>query len=131
MNSMTDLWGKECGTCNKTLPRSAYYTHTRNKYAHCKSCENKRLAKYRADKKRADSQLVGEKLCEACYKIVPMKRIADTGICKGRVCKACHIIQLHHKDPHMAVINKDGKCERCSTYGKSDNCIISSQSYIN
>src|SRR5277367_477562 len=117
MKPMIGLWEKECATCHKTLPCSAYYMHVRNKYAQCKSCENKRLAKYRAAKKLADSELVGEKECEACHKIVPMKRIADTGICKGRVCKACQIIQIHHKDPDIAVII-NGKCERCDTYGK-------------
>src|SRR5277367_5213217 len=111
MTTTKDLWEKECATCHLILSRSAFYTHSRNYYAHCKSCENKRLGKYRAEKKRAASELTGEKMCEACFKFVPMKRIADTGICRGRVCKLCHIIQLHHKDPHIAVI-VHGKCRR-------------------
>src|SRR5277367_3194273 len=118
---------KVCTTCHLTLPRSAYYTQRRHQYGRCKSCENKRLAKYRAEKKLADNDLQGEKRCEACQKIVPMKQIADYGICRGRVCIPCHRRQLRHKEPHLAVI-RDGKCRLCAIYGKSDNCTIPSPS---
>ena len=115
---------KVCTTCHLNLPRSAYYTQRRHQYGRCKSCENKRLAKYRAEKKRADSKLTGEKRCEACLEIVPMRRIADYGICRGRVCIPCHRIQLRHREPNVAVIREDGKCRLCATYGKSDNCML-------
>src|SRR5277367_1838926 len=75
---------KVCTTCHLNLPRSAYYTQRRHQYGRCKSCENKRLAKYRVEKRRADSELHGEKRCEACQESVPMRRIADYGICRGR-----------------------------------------------
>src|SRR5277367_2135513 len=101
---------KVCTTCHLTLPRSAYYTQRRHQYGRCKSCENKRLAKYRAEKKLADNDLQGEKRCEACQKIVPMKQIADYGIC--RVVCVFHTIEDNcairsHTLPSLEMVNAD------------------------
>ena len=38
---------KECFSCKRLLPASAYYKGDISKYFKCKECENKRLKEYR------------------------------------------------------------------------------------
>ena len=113
-----------CLTCKRNLPRSAYCTDARHKYPHCKSCENKRLALYRAKKVNEQQELTGHfKECEACHKFIQSTRFATTGIAATLVCRPCAKLILHHREPHTMDTLPNGECWKCATYGKSDNCI--------
>jgi len=124
MNTTADLWTKECVTCKKMLPRSAYYTDTRHNYPHCRECERKRLAKYRA-KKAEEYAAAGATLkeCRACYAQFPVSNMAKSGMCAGLICVPCNKLLKNCKDPHKAVL-VNGQCYLCATYGKSDNCTL-------
>jgi len=124
MYMLQESW-RECATCKINLPRSAYYTDARHKYPHCKACENKRLALYRAKKVNEHQKLTGVyKECEACHKFIPGSRFATTGIAASLVCRPCAKLILHHREPHTRVTLPSGECEKCSIYGPSNNCYL-------
>jgi hypothetical protein len=123
-----ELWHKICATCSHNLPRSAYSSDDRHKYAHCKACERKRLAEYRRKKKekQAEEEAVSGscvKRCRACLRFVLKSRFITAGMLNGIVCKPCGEKQKHHADPHKAVM-VNGKCMLCEVYGPSAKCII-------
>ena len=117
---------KECYTCKKLLPASAYWKSDTTKYYRCKECERNRLREYRKKVKHQDEipTIYGDITCHACREAIPFNQVVKTGLFKYSVCKPCHNKIRQHKKPHKAeLVNGRGPCTRCELYGKSDKCI--------
>ena len=117
---------RECYTCKKLLPASAYWKSDINKYYRCKQCERDRLKEYRRKVKLEEKALtiINDVRCHGCKELIPFNYLAKTGLFKNSICKPCQNKIKQHKKPHKAeLVNGRGPCTRCLMYGKSTKCV--------
>ena len=115
---------KECFTCKRLLPASAYCKGNITKYYKCKECERKRLAEYRRSVKERQCVIDDPVICLGCKMVTPKEKLAKTGKFAYVVCTPCNSKIKTHTRPHKAeLINGKGPCTRCLMFGKSKNCI--------
>ena len=118
---------KECFSCKRLLPASAYCKGNITKYFKREECENKRLKQYRNKVKAQEKRLETAHpavICHACKESIPFNNLIKTGKFCNSICKPCNNKIKLHRRPHKAeLVNGCGPCTRCSFYAKSNNCI--------
>src|SRR3981189_3387728 len=86
---------KECYTCRRVLPASAYCKGDIIKYIKCKECEAQRLKEYR--KKERVQQAPEGVVCNGCRLWVPGDLVPRTGKFALTLCTSCQCKLKHHK----------------------------------
>ena len=113
---------KECYTCRRVLPASAYCKGDIIKYVKCRECEAQRLREYR--RKVKEQPAPEGVVCHGCRLWIPGELVARTGKFALTICMPCSYKLKHHKKPHTAErINGRGPCTRCEMFGQSLNCM--------
>ena len=117
---------KECYTCKRLLPASAYYKCNTTKYYRCKACEKVRLKQYRNSIRQLEEAVTefADVRCSACKEMIPFNRLAKTGKFRNSICKPCYNkIKFHTRSHKAELVNGRGPCTRCELYGPSNKCI--------
>ena len=73
---------KECFSCKRLLPASAYCKGNITKYFKCKEYENKRLKQYRNKLEAKETRLetcYPAVICHACKESIPFYKLIKTG----------------------------------------------------
>ena len=97
---------KECFSCKRLLPASAYCKGDISKYFKCKECENKRFKEYRKKLKDQGERLetcYADVICHGCKESIPFHKLVKTGEFCNSICRPCNNkIKLHRRRTRLS-----------------------------